>query len=50
MAKLVYTREELLASHPYAEYHMAAGHKLHGGFDRRGKLCAATVAASHSGH
>lgn len=36
MPKLVYSREELLASHPYAEYHMAAGHKLHGGFDPEG--------------
>lgn len=36
MVKLVYTQEELLASHPYAEYHMAAGHKLHGGFDVEG--------------
>ena len=36
MVKLVYTQEELLASHPYAVSHMAAGHKLHGGFDAAG--------------
>ncbi len=36
MVKLVYTQEELLASHPHAAFHMAAGHKLHGGFDSAG--------------
>lgn len=30
--KLRYTREELVADHPYARPHEAAGYKLHGGF------------------
>jgi hypothetical protein len=36
MAKLVYTRDELLADHAYANGHEEAGYKLHGGFDARG--------------
>jgi hypothetical protein len=36
MAKLVYSREELLASHPFAVSQMAAGYKLHGGYDEAG--------------
>lgn len=36
MAKLVWSREELLAEHPYAAPHHAAGRKLHGGFDEDG--------------
>ncbi len=36
MAKLVYSAEELLADHPYAEPHFEAGYRLHGGFDAQG--------------
>ena len=32
MAKLSYTREELMASHDYARPHEQAGYRLHGGF------------------
>ena len=32
MAKLSYTRDELMASHDYARPHERAGYKLHGGF------------------
>lgn len=37
MAKLVYTREEILAEHTYARPHVEAGYVLHGGFDAGGK-------------
>jgi hypothetical protein len=36
MAKLIYSREELLAEHSYARPHEAAGRKLHGGFSAEG--------------
>ena len=36
MLKLVYSADELMASHPFAQFHEAAGHKLHGGFDADG--------------
>ena len=36
MLKLVYSADELMASHPFAQFHEAAGHKLHGGFDTDG--------------
>lgn len=36
MPKLTYTREELLANHPFAEPHVEAGYRLHGGFDASG--------------
>ncbi|MFP6662875.1 MAG: hypothetical protein VCC00_01570 [Deltaproteobacteria bacterium] len=36
MAKLIYSREELLAEHAYARPHEAAGRKLHGGFSADG--------------
>ncbi|HAM47392.1 MAG TPA: hypothetical protein DCO73_06615 [Alphaproteobacteria bacterium] len=36
MLKLVYSADELMASHPFAQFHEAAGHKLHGGFDNDG--------------
>src|SRR5215471_13527618 len=36
MAKLVWTRDEILADHPYAEPHTEAGYRLHGGFDEQG--------------
>ena len=36
MAKLSYTREELLADHAYAKPHIEAGYRLHGGFDQKG--------------
>ena len=32
VAKLSYTRDELMASHDYARPHVEAGYKLHGGF------------------
>jgi hypothetical protein len=37
MAKLSYSREELMADHPYARPHMEAGYRLHGGFDADGQ-------------
>ncbi len=36
-AALVYSREDLLADHPYAKLHEAAGFSLHGGFDGAGE-------------
>lgn len=36
MARLVYTREEILADHAYAKPHVEAGYRLHGGFDADG--------------
>ena len=36
LEKLRYTEAELLAEHPYAAPHRAAGHALHGGFDASG--------------
>ena len=36
MPKLSYSREEVLADHPYAKRHIEAGYKLHGGFDSAG--------------
>jgi hypothetical protein len=35
--KLSYTRDELLANHPFAEPHLEAGYRLHGGIDEHGK-------------
>ena len=37
MPKLLYSREEILANHPYARPHVEAGYRLHGGFDESGK-------------
>ncbi|MGB3811463.1 MAG: hypothetical protein WA943_15330 [Parvibaculum sp.] len=37
MTKLNYTREELMASHPYAAPHEEVGYQLHGGFDAKGE-------------
>ena len=37
MTKLVWTREEILADHAYAEPHIEAGYRLHGGFGADGK-------------
>ena len=36
MTKLVYSNEELMRSHDYARPHVAAGRRLHGGFDASG--------------
>jgi hypothetical protein len=36
MAKLTYTRDELMADHAYAQPQMEAGYRLHGGFDEAG--------------
>lgn len=36
MERLVYSREEILADHPYARRQEEAGYKLHGGFDESG--------------
>ena len=36
MAKLVWTRDEILADHAYAEPQIEAGYRLHGGFDAEG--------------
>src|ERR1700731_327789 len=37
MAKLSYTRDELMADHAYAKPHVEAGYRLHGGFDVAGQ-------------
>lgn len=37
MSKLVYSREELLRSHPYARPQVENGQRLHGGFDAEGR-------------
>lgn len=37
MAKLVFSRDEILAHHDYAKPHLEAGYRLHGGFDANGK-------------
>jgi hypothetical protein len=36
MARLSYTRDEILADHPYAKPQIEAGYRLHGGFDAAG--------------
>jgi len=36
VTKLVYTRDELMAEHPYARPQIEAGYRLHGGFDAAG--------------
>jgi hypothetical protein len=35
--RLRYTRDELLRSHAFAQPHVVAGHRLHGGFDAEGR-------------
>jgi hypothetical protein len=37
MGRFVYSEEELLREHAYAEPHVAAGFRLHGGFDGEGR-------------
>jgi hypothetical protein len=37
MTKLIWTREEILADHAYAQLHTEAGYRLHGGFDADGE-------------
>lgn len=37
MTKLIYSWDELMASHDYARPHDEAGYKLHGGFDAKGE-------------
>ena len=37
MARLSYSRDELLAEHPYAKPQIEAGYRLHGGFDATGQ-------------
>ena len=37
MAKQTYTRDEIMADHPYTELLIEAGYRLHGGFDDKGK-------------
>ena len=36
MTQVVYSREELMADHPYAKRQVEAGYRLHGGFDASG--------------
>ncbi|HSV02753.1 MAG TPA: hypothetical protein VLI41_06060 [Phenylobacterium sp.] len=43
MAKLRYTRDELIASHDFARPHEAAGYRLHGGFDADGAYVSPRV-------
>ncbi len=45
MSRLTYSREEILADHPYARPHMEAGYRLHGGFDTQGRYNLAAHAA-----
>jgi hypothetical protein len=37
VARLTYSEDDLLQSHPYARPHVVAGHRLHGGFDEAGR-------------
>lgn len=37
MARLTYSEDEILESHPYARPHVVAGRRLHGGFDAAGR-------------
>lgn len=41
--RLSYSRDELIASHPFARPHEAAGYALHGGFDGRGDYVSPRV-------
>src|ERR1041385_8088964 len=41
--KLIYSRDELLASHDFARANEAAGYKLHGGFDADGTYVSPRV-------
>ena len=36
MTQTVYSRDELMAEHPYAKPQIEAGYRLHGGFDTAG--------------
>ena len=36
MARVIYTRDELMAEHKYAQPQIEAGYRLHGGFDAKG--------------
>jgi hypothetical protein len=36
MARVVYSRDEIMAEHPYARPQVEAGYRLHGGFDAKG--------------
>jgi len=36
MARVVFSRDELMAEHPYAKPQVEAGYRLHGGFDANG--------------
>jgi len=36
MARVIYSRDEIMAEHPYAERQTEAGYMLHGGFDAKG--------------
>lgn len=40
MPQLSYRESELMAEHPYVGNHLAAGHRLHGGFDQSGRYCS----------
>lgn len=40
MPQLSYRESELMAEHPYVGKHVAAGHRLHGGFDQSGRYCS----------
>jgi hypothetical protein len=37
MPRLLYSKDEILADHPYAKPHVEAGYRLHGGFDAQGQ-------------
>lgn len=37
MAKVIYSRDELMAEHSYAKPQVEAGYRLHGGFDAKGE-------------
>ena len=43
MTQLVYSREQLLASHAYARPQLENGRRLHGGFDAAGRYGPSTT-------
>ena len=43
MSKRSYTRDELIADHPFAQLQIEAGYRLHGGFDERGNYISPRI-------
>jgi hypothetical protein len=46
MARVVFTREELMAEHTYAKPQIEAGYRLHGGFDAKGNYISPRTLSS----